>query len=39
MINNKIIAHIMSDEPMYQVYSVTSGFEAVEKLKEQEQIE
>ena len=36
MINNKIIAHIMSDEPMYQVYSVTSGFEAVEKLKEQE---
>lgn len=33
--NNKIIAHIMKDEPMYEVASVTSGMAALEILEEQ----
>ncbi len=34
--NNKIIAHIMRDEPMYEIISVTSGKDALEILKEQD---
>lgn len=34
--NNKIIAHIMRDEPMYEVFSATSGDEALEKIENQE---
>lgn len=30
--NTKIIAHIMKDEPMYQIFSVNSGAEALEIL-------
>lgn len=33
--NNKIIAHIMSDEPMYDIVSVCSGKEALEILEQQ----
>ncbi len=33
--NNKIIKHIMSDEPMYEVVSAVSGREALEILKTQ----
>ncbi|MGN0403546.1 MAG: HD domain-containing phosphohydrolase [Acetatifactor sp.] len=33
--NNKIIAHIMRDEPMYQIVSVCSGKEALEVLEQQ----
>jgi len=35
MLNNKIIAHIMKDEPMYEVTSVESGMAALEELKKQ----
>ena len=31
--NNKIIAHIMRDEPMYEIVSAESGKEALEKLE------
>ena len=34
--NNKIIAHIMRDEPMYEIVSVTSGQDALDILKEQD---
>lgn len=34
--NNKIIAHIMKDEPMYEVVAAGSGMEALELLKQQE---
>jgi len=34
--NNKIIAHIMKDEPMYEVVSAGSGKEALDLLKQQE---
>lgn len=33
--NNKIIARIMRDEPMYEIVSVNSGKEAIEILKKQ----
>lgn len=33
--NNKVIAHIMKDEPMYEVVSVSGGKEALEILQEQ----
>ncbi|MGN0695407.1 MAG: HD domain-containing phosphohydrolase [Oscillospiraceae bacterium] len=33
--NNKIIAHIMSDEPIYEIVSVCSGKEALDILEEQ----
>lgn len=33
IINNKILAHIMKDEPMYELTSVNSGAEALEILK------
>ena len=33
--NNKIIAHIMSDEPMYKVVSASGGREALELLAKQ----
>ena len=36
MMNNKIIAHIMKDEPMYQMTSAGSGQEALEILASQE---
>lgn len=35
VMNNKIIAHIMKDEPMYEVVSVTSGMAAIEVLEDQ----
>ena len=34
--NNKIIAHIMRDEPLYQITSVCSGMEALRVLEEQD---
>ncbi|MBQ7956351.1 MAG: response regulator [Lachnospiraceae bacterium] len=34
-INNKIVAHIMSDEPMYEVVSAMSGKEALDILEQQ----
>lgn len=33
--NNKLIAHIMRDEPMYEIVAVTSGQEALDILDEQ----
>ncbi|MBQ9143275.1 MAG: HD domain-containing protein [Lachnospiraceae bacterium] len=33
--NNKIIAHIMKDEPMYEVISASGGYEALELLSKQ----
>lgn len=36
MMNNKIIAHIMRDEPMYQLTAASSGMEALEILGTQE---
>lgn len=33
--NNKIIAHIMKDEPLYHIVSATGGMEALEILEEQ----
>lgn len=33
--NNRLIAHILKDEPMYSIVSATSGGEALERLKEQ----
>ena len=33
--NNRLIAHIMKDEPMYEIVSAGSGAEALERLKEQ----
>jgi len=33
--NNKIIAHIMKDEPMYEVVSASGGYEALELLSKQ----
>ena len=35
VMNNKIIAHIMRDEPMYEVVSVCSGREALKILEQQ----
>ena len=35
MMNNKIIAHIMKDEPMYQLVAASSGMEALEILEQQ----
>lgn len=34
--NNKIIAYIMKDEPMYHIYSANSGTEALEMLSKEE---
>lgn len=36
MMNNKIIAHIMKDEPMYQLVSASSGQEALEILADEQ---
>lgn len=33
--NNKLIAHIMKDEPLYEIVSVTGGYEALELLEKQ----
>ena len=33
--NNKLITHIMKDEPMYKIVSAGSGAEALERLKEE----
>jgi len=35
MMNNKIIAHIMKDEPMYQLFAASSGMEALKILEQQ----
>ena len=35
MMNNKIIAHIMKDEPMYQLVAASSGMEALDLLEQQ----
>lgn len=33
--NNKLIAHIMKDEPLYEIVSVTGGYEALKLLEKQ----